>query len=140
MLDIVDDTTVIDLRPDMIFSQYVSGDVEAYQIERIIGNKNGSEQFGKLEEELKELLAEVQNVITQDELWSATKFDKADALYKFCHEAADVMIVLNTIFNSNQFRYLLPLLNAVYNYKLERQAFRMTVNEPFIGKDKKKRE
>lgn len=143
MLEIVDDTSVIDLRPDMTIETYSNGDVYVGKLLKLLGDTYGSEQFAKLEEEMKEALAEVQKVVTLDETTSLDassgykrRKEIAEALYRFTEEMADVCIVLHTIMNSEQFSHLVPLFEAFYNYKLERQAYRLTVGVEDVGKEK----
>lgn len=143
MLEIVDNTVIIDQRPEMTIETYSNGDIYVGKLLKILGDTYGSEQFAKLEEEMKEALAEVQKVVTLDETTSldgTSEYNRhkeiAEALYRFIEEMADVCIVLHTILNSEQFSHLVPLFEAFYNFKLERQAYRLTVGVEDVGKEK----
>lgn len=143
MLEIVDNTVIIDQRPEMTIETYSNGDIYVGKLLKILGDTYGSEQFAKLEEEMKEALVEVQKVVTLDETTSldgTSEYERhkeiAEALYRFIEEMADVCIVLHTILNSEQFSHLIPLFEAFYTYKLERQAYRLSVGVPDVGKEK----
>lgn len=102
---------------------------EAY---KLIGNYYGSNQWDKLDEELKEFQEALDNYRAAN---TVPKLEAVipEARYQVVSEFIDVLNVMLSILSTDGNEDLLELTKGIQNFKISRQLYRIMNNDPKAG-------
>lgn len=117
---------------DSSFSSYCSHTLNPDDTISFIGNHYGEKQWDKLEEELEELREALNDLKVSKNVDSMAKY-QAQARYKVIEEFADLLIVMQSILNTDGNEDLIDLVESIIAFKVSRQAYRIKNNDPKAG-------
>lgn len=117
---------------DSSFRSYCSLTLDLNDTISFIGNHYGEKQWDKLEEELEELREALNDLKVSKNVDSMSKY-QAQARYKVIEEFADLLIVMQSILNTDGNEDLIDLVESIIAFKVSRQAYRIKNNDPKAG-------
>ena len=99
---------------------------------KLIGNYYGSNQWDKLDEELKEFQEALDNYRAANTV-SKLEAIIPEARYQVVSEFIDVLNVMLSILSTDGNEDLLELAKGIQNFKISRQLYRIMNNDPKAG-------
>ena len=114
------------------FTSYCFDTPDTDKVISFIGDHYGDTQWDKLDEELEEFKAALFDYKVSKGVDSMAKY-QAQARYKVVEEFADVMIVMQSILSTKGNEDMVDLLEAILNYKVSRQLYRILNDDPKAG-------